>query len=128
MWFFFFKQTTAYGMRISDWSSDVCSSDLTRPGSCQRARGTAAKRAAAADRLHDDAIGLIARRVDSRADGDVHRAAATRALWHRSSRKTAQHGPGRRSRIGLFRSEEHTSELQSLMRISSAVFCLKKQK
>src|SRR3546814_11078814 len=59
----------------------------TRPGSCQRARGTAAKRAAAADRLHDDAIGLIARRVDSRADGDVHRAAATRALWHRSSRK-----------------------------------------
>src|SRR3546814_17379633 len=28
MWFFFFKQKTAYGMRISDWSSDVCSSDL----------------------------------------------------------------------------------------------------
>src|SRR3546814_4364123 len=61
----------------------------TRPGSCQRARGTAAKRAAAADRLHDDAIGLIARRGDSR------------------------------------RSEEHMSELQSLMRISYAVFCLK---
>src|SRR3546814_6899596 len=29
--FFFFKQKTAYEMRISDWSSDVCSSDLTRP-------------------------------------------------------------------------------------------------
>src|SRR3546814_313039 len=29
MWFFFFKQKTAYEMRISDWSSDVCSSDLT---------------------------------------------------------------------------------------------------
>src|SRR3546814_1147221 len=29
MWFFFFKQKTAYDMRISDWSSDVCSSDLT---------------------------------------------------------------------------------------------------
>src|SRR3546814_8850638 len=28
--FFFFKQKTAYEMRISDWSSDVCSSDLTR--------------------------------------------------------------------------------------------------
>src|SRR3546814_9623246 len=28
MWFFFFKQKTAYEMRISDWSSDVCSSDL----------------------------------------------------------------------------------------------------
>src|SRR3546814_10142806 len=30
--FFFFKQKTAYEMRISDWSSDVCSSDLTAPG------------------------------------------------------------------------------------------------
>src|SRR3546814_3239185 len=30
--FFFFKQKTAYEMRISDWSSDVCSSDLIRPG------------------------------------------------------------------------------------------------
>src|SRR3546814_13971911 len=29
--FFFFKQKTAYEMRISDWSSDVCSSDLERP-------------------------------------------------------------------------------------------------
>src|SRR3546814_997136 len=31
--FFFFKQKTAYEMRISDWSSDVCSSDLMRRGS-----------------------------------------------------------------------------------------------
>src|SRR3546814_1896004 len=30
LWFFFFKQKTAYEMRISDWSSDVCSSDLKR--------------------------------------------------------------------------------------------------
>src|SRR3546814_11704076 len=30
--FFFFKQKTAYEMRISDWSSDVCSSDLPKPG------------------------------------------------------------------------------------------------
>src|SRR3546814_5019913 len=34
--FFFFKQKTAYEMRISDWSSDVCSSDLTRH--CDRLR------------------------------------------------------------------------------------------
>src|SRR3546814_18403196 len=33
MWFFFFKQQTAYEMRISDWSSDVCSSDLTKTSS-----------------------------------------------------------------------------------------------
>src|SRR3546814_9952275 len=32
MFFFFFKQKTAYEMRISDWSSDVCSSDLAAPG------------------------------------------------------------------------------------------------
>src|SRR3546814_16464064 len=32
MWFFFFKQKTAYEMRISDWSSDVCSSDLLTDG------------------------------------------------------------------------------------------------
>src|SRR3546814_1750331 len=32
MFLFFFKQQTTYEMRISDWSSDVCSSDLYRPG------------------------------------------------------------------------------------------------
>src|SRR3546814_2062240 len=36
--FFFFKQKTAYEMRISDWSSDVCSSDLGRPGRLSGAR------------------------------------------------------------------------------------------
>src|SRR3546814_2270603 len=35
--FFFFKQKTAYEMRISDWSSDVCSSDLGPPGSTETA-------------------------------------------------------------------------------------------
>src|SRR3546814_3109511 len=42
LWLFFVKQKTAYDMRISDWSSDVCSSDLTQPlvrtrGRCQSA-------------------------------------------------------------------------------------------
>src|SRR3546814_8201673 len=37
--FFFFKQKTAYEMRISDWSSDVCSSDLTKAVVPQQARG-----------------------------------------------------------------------------------------
>src|SRR3546814_4086184 len=35
--FFFFKQKTAYEMRISDWSSDVCSSDLRGPSATHRA-------------------------------------------------------------------------------------------
>src|SRR3546814_7564477 len=34
LYFFFFKQKTAYEMRISDWSSDVCSSDLFRSRAC----------------------------------------------------------------------------------------------
>src|SRR3546814_9464209 len=34
VFFFFFKQKTAYEMRISDWSSDVCSSDLLLNGAC----------------------------------------------------------------------------------------------
>src|SRR3546814_5072695 len=37
--FFFVKQKTAYEMRISDWSSDVCSSDLVRPGGHQGLSG-----------------------------------------------------------------------------------------
>src|SRR3546814_11855230 len=36
MYIFFFKQKTAYEMRIRDWSSDVCSSDLTRCGCARR--------------------------------------------------------------------------------------------
>src|SRR3546814_1887643 len=38
--FFFFKQKTAYEMRISDWSSDVCSSDLTLPWPLQERAST----------------------------------------------------------------------------------------
>src|SRR3546814_1870742 len=39
VFFFFFKQKTAYDMRISDWSSDVCSSDLARPRPAGRRAG-----------------------------------------------------------------------------------------
>src|SRR3546814_8182633 len=43
--FFFFKQKTAYEMRISDWSSDVCSSDLVRPAGRRSERLSFARRA-----------------------------------------------------------------------------------
>src|SRR3546814_7126464 len=46
--FFFFKQKTAYEMRISDWSSDVCSSDLGHPADVE-GEGPGAAR----DRLHE---------------------------------------------------------------------------
>src|SRR3546814_4982586 len=41
MFFFFFKQKTAYEMRISDWSSDVCSSDLAARNGARRCQGRA---------------------------------------------------------------------------------------
>src|SRR3546814_4925327 len=118
MFFFFFKQKTAYEMRISDWSSDVCSSDLRtddlRPVPRHRPGQGGGRR------HHAGACALCRR---ARAARDVHR---------RPARVLAQ-GRGRREeslphRAEAVRSEEHTSELQSLMRISYAVFCLKKKK
>src|SRR3546814_8897847 len=113
-------------MRISDWSSDVCSSDLGRgvgrvDRSSLSADGRADDRGSAgafAGPLH---IGASKRRRD----GDLlggHDASAGADL-----RTTSQQPFLRRSRA-CSRSEEHTSELQSLMRISYAVFCLKKKK
>src|SRR3546814_14098821 len=73
--FFFFKQKTAYEMRISDWSSDVCSSDLG--GSDGAGRGVAARRVVGGDarRCRVGAGGMDARdaggrRRPRRPDGD----------------------------------------------------------
>src|SRR3546814_8981267 len=105
-------------MRISDWSSDVCASDLAGaafPGHghpARRLRGTI--RAAAGGRLpRRGRAGRV--RLEGRR-GHVR-------LRERAGRIRAV---AQRARAG--RSEEHTSELQSLMRISYAVFCLKKNK
>src|SRR3546814_9276226 len=92
-------------MRISDWSSDVCSSDL-RVAQGPVGRRLTAKYQAQLGIVHPD---------DFEGGGDVYagfsRDDAQWAWWKRYAR-----------------SEEHTSELQSLMRISYAVFCLKKNK
>src|SRR3546814_4533939 len=50
--FFFFKQKTAYEMRISDWSSDVCSSDLSRHADDPHFEGLGDPRGRAADAAH----------------------------------------------------------------------------
>src|SRR3546814_3627387 len=116
MLFFFFKQKTAYEMRISDWSSDVCSSDLrflADPG-LREQRFFVRWARAPAQRWRYDAIGAIARPVALSGQGVAY------------ARHPARHPP-RRQAVGPPRSEEHTSELQSLMRISYAVFCLKKK-
>src|SRR3546814_3102134 len=104
-------------MRISHWSSDVCSSDLERsrpahdcdPG--RSARG-------AADQPARSLVGALAARGGGRC-------APRPAACRRAARFAGARGP---CRDGGPRSEEHTSELQSLMRISYAVFCLKKKK
>src|SRR3546814_9891954 len=96
---------------MSDWSSDVCSSDLDAQSANLSARQAARDRAAAfpvrgrqlaADHGPDAAVRLCDHADDVGRDG--------------------------RGRCRPRRSEEHTSELQSLMRISYAVFCLKKKK
>src|SRR3546814_2358019 len=100
-------------MRISDWSADVCSSDLIE------------MLAQPVDGLADavEAEGTVEQGRNQRGvlrplghDGEAHDLCSRRAvpgwfLWGN----------------GQMRSEEHTSELQSLMRISYAVFCLKKK-
>src|SRR3546814_4360117 len=97
-------------MRISDWSSDVCSSDLIAADQCTGIE----IRQVPAD------IGF---RLFQRFD---HRAVAV----DDGILLIGNHdvGPGVvEPAAGTCRSEEHTSELQSLMRISYAVFCLKKK-
>src|SRR3546814_10111224 len=105
--FFFFRQKTAYEMRISDWSSDVCSSDLwpRQAGRNRQGWRSARPQAHSASLLYSAGCPLVR-----------HRGAASDGL---------RLAPVRWRRAG--RSEEHTSELQSLMRISYAVFCLKKK-
>src|SRR3546814_4517112 len=105
-------------MRISDWSSDVCSSDLDLPGRLRQANGSHGRRE------RTEAAGQPLRRPLGVA------ALAFQAV--QAARRGDDAGGidlnARAGKIIGHRSEEHTSELQSLMRISYAVFCLKKQR
>src|SRR3546814_9328325 len=174
LFFFFFKQKTAYEMRISDWSSDVCSSDLLPPrpavpprpvvprlrrrrAGFQLARidrlvpvtPVPAAAAAGGGRVHKGRTARPA--VDSAAAGRYGDRRAARArcaralelrrplqLHHQKLRGGNQKAAARRrASAGRDKAFQHhparlaapeTSELQSLMRISYAVFCLKKKK
>src|SRR3546814_2290690 len=99
-------------MRISDWSSDVCSSDLLFKG-VTVVDGSGAAAFAGDVAVTEGRIAAAAPTLDGEADEAIE-------------------GRGRVLAPGFIdvhtRSEEHTSELQSLMRISYAVFCLKKKK
>src|SRR3546814_6147280 len=112
-------------MRISDWSSDVCSSDLRGAGGRDRA---VARRPGA--RLgHGPRRPLLAAvERDVRCDGHALpgrvRGQAGMKILALTNLFPSAWDPLRAS----FRSEEHTYELQSIMRNSYAVFCLKKKK
>src|SRR3546814_1862134 len=205
MFVFVFKQKTAYDVRISDWSSDVCSSDLVGAGLLQvwrRQRATVARgerqafafvvrgnqRVAqvvvpvahdvgqlglerglveldhlARTRAHEhvqlrqrrfahlqvgvDMVGVqlaleqrfdahaqvgvvaVARQVhERRIEAPVAVAAQEQLAAHALLQAKDARGQLQQLVLAGLRSEEHTSELQSLMRISYAVFCLKKKK
>src|SRR3546814_8747964 len=147
-------------MRISDWSSDVCSSDLpdSRHAERQIAIGVVARRKQRHDTVVDEGDeqpgeidGDADRRGNQHAGQEIgpeppRQAAANApyrpwgrrvsqladipapALAHRTNPAVNGDPASAFSLIEHARSEEHTSELQSLMRISYDVFCLKKKK
>src|SRR3546814_9246143 len=107
-------------MRISDWSSDVCSSDLLEAvGEALGGRFLGLRFAHHLDDLGERGVGGKARHRDLNRAWTVDCAREDAVLRGHLVRL----GCGMRAR-----SEEHTSELQSLMRISYAVFCLKKKR
>src|SRR3546814_3234717 len=113
-------------MRISDWSSDVCSSDLSPNGastmnSPQPSPASAPALSTWASRrneMDDDHIEEV------QLDLEVEEPPAPQ----REPETADEIDPATEAFARLERSAEHTSELQSLMRISYAVFCLKKQR
>src|SRR3546814_9652571 len=114
-------------MRISDWSSDVCSSDLAANEHCGGTESEDGDGDGSEDRPpHGIAgvgthLGRQPSRLGCRLGGE--RAVAVDAV-HGIAHERAELVEGQQLDV---RSEEHTSELQSLMRISYAVFCLKKK-
>src|SRR3546814_9140696 len=113
-------------MRISDWSSDVCSSDLG-PGTVfdDRVAYLASSREKKRYREREMAVasGGYCEGIDLPVDGlrPTH-------PWFGSNRAhPVSEARDEAQILADMRSEEHTSELQSLMRISYAVFCLKKK-
>src|SRR3546814_6021347 len=116
-------------MRISDWSSDVCSSDLHRAGTANPFAAGTAERQCRIDLVLD-----LDQRIEHHRPALVHvhlvgvhaRILAGVRLVAIDLESLDVLGPGRCLVHLACRSEEHTSELQSLMRISYAVFCLKK--
>src|SRR3546814_2916050 len=126
-------------MRISDWSSDVCSSDLVQDAYSLRcspqvhggARDTVEYAASVAGRELASAVDnpvVLAEEGRVESNGNFHGAPVAYVLDFLAIVAADVASIRERRTDGFLRSEEHTSELQSLMRNSYAVFCLKKKK
>src|SRR3546814_3043055 len=116
-------------MRISDWSSDVCSSDLVLLAAGEVARQQDVERIGGLEQqlaAEGVVVLVVVLVVGARAvaGAHVHPAVALALGGVHAERSRVTQGVVVAAR---HRSEEHTSELQSLMRTSYAVFCLKKQ-
>src|SRR3546814_3831927 len=128
---FFFKQKTAYEMRISDWSSDVCSSDLLATMSAALpAREPVARRvpptgAELLESRHEWLRPSYFACVDSAGSVEAQEACVDEEFAYQDGElnRIYREKLATLSRRDQNRSEEHTSELQSLMRNSYAVFC-----
>src|SRR3546814_10074855 len=129
-------------MRISDWSSDVCSSDLPRTsldaesgGRLSSARTSPIRpirrKAGPAGHTRSQDFNMYSRRyvitslLGAIGAAGMATSAMTGEAWARQ--RNGVPIPESKPPVPRGRSEEHTSELQSLMRISYAVFCLKKK-
>src|SRR3546814_2782380 len=123
-------------MRISDWSSDVCSSDLLAGRDAEKGvpswarshpltqdRVARARREAAGGTAKTRNRDVFLNALDGTIyDDDPKQGVVDGRVFRHPDLKFQFEAPA-----GFTRSEEHTSELQSLMRISYAVFCLKKK-
>src|SRR3546814_3093036 len=133
LYFFFFKQKTAYEMRISYWSSDVCSSDLVDLCGLKSRLFDVLNHVLELLRSRSKLFGFFLKRlalIQQALDPPLGPRAIAREFFLGHIAEfflgLALGGLGFGVLGILFlRSEEHTSELQSLMRISYAVFCLK---
>src|SRR3546814_4813633 len=138
---FFFKQKTAYEMRISDWSSDVCSSDLVytamQYGTIDAAvtgfQGVNSQRLyevskyvlVPASFMGMTMMGWAVNKqwLENMPENDRKALVRSVDIASHSNRKAILDQIGDLTQSYRKKSEEHTSELQSLMRISYAVFC-----